>query len=132
MASLVCNIKMDISLIYTKVWSLFNHFGWILFSGTCSLSWCFYMTSSGIVMTLMCAALAFHAPKRKQIVTGYALWTVNIICIEINFWRFYKIASSVLSKRKIFLYCVKNCLRVATFALLRKTWNMFQSRRKYS
>ncbi|WAR28291.1 LHPL6-like protein [Mya arenaria] len=41
--------------------------------GDCSLSWCFYMTSAGIVMTLMCAALSFHAPKRKQTPTGYAL-----------------------------------------------------------
>ncbi|XP_053404542.1 LHFPL tetraspan subfamily member 6 protein-like [Mercenaria mercenaria] len=41
--------------------------------GDCSLSWCFYMTSVGIGVTLMCSALAFHAPKRKQVVTGYAL-----------------------------------------------------------
>ncbi|XP_052782679.1 LHFPL tetraspan subfamily member 6 protein-like [Mya arenaria] len=41
--------------------------------GDCSLSWCFYVTSAGIVMTFMCAALSFHAPKRKQIPIGYAL-----------------------------------------------------------
>ncbi|XP_052782678.1 LHFPL tetraspan subfamily member 6 protein-like isoform X2 [Mya arenaria] len=42
-------------------------------SGDCSLSWCFYVTSAGIVMTLMCSALSFHAPKWKQIPAGYAL-----------------------------------------------------------
>ncbi|XP_045201925.2 LHFPL tetraspan subfamily member 6 protein-like [Mercenaria mercenaria] len=33
--------------------------------GECSLSWCFYMTCAGIGVTLMCSALAFHAPKEK-------------------------------------------------------------------
>lgn len=41
--------------------------------GDCSLSWCFYVTSAGVGVTLVCAALAFHAPKRKQYVSGYAL-----------------------------------------------------------
>lgn len=41
--------------------------------GDCSLSWCFYLTSVGIGLTLMCSGLAFHAPKGKQIVTGYSL-----------------------------------------------------------
>ncbi|KAH3805883.1 hypothetical protein DPMN_134193 [Dreissena polymorpha] len=41
--------------------------------GDCSLSWCFYVTSAGILVTLMCAALAFHAPKQKQFMAGYSL-----------------------------------------------------------
>lgn len=35
--------------------------------GTCSLSWCFYLTSVGIIITLLSSALAFHAPKRKEV-----------------------------------------------------------------
>lgn len=41
--------------------------------GECSISWCFYLTSAGIGITLMCSALSFHAPKRKQFITGHAL-----------------------------------------------------------
>jgi len=43
--------------------------------GDCSLSWCFYMTSAGVVMTFICASLAFHAPKRKLPSTGPTRWT---------------------------------------------------------
>ncbi|XP_060585130.1 LHFPL tetraspan subfamily member 6 protein-like [Ruditapes philippinarum] len=41
--------------------------------GDCSLSWCFYITSVGIGVTLVCSVLAFHAPKRKHVITGSAL-----------------------------------------------------------
>lgn len=41
--------------------------------GICSLSWCFYMTSAGAGITLMCTVLAFHAPKRKQVIAAYRL-----------------------------------------------------------
>ncbi|XP_060578877.1 LHFPL tetraspan subfamily member 6 protein-like [Ruditapes philippinarum] len=41
--------------------------------GDCSLSWCFYMTCAAVGVTFVCSALAFHAPKRKQVVRGYAM-----------------------------------------------------------
>ncbi|XP_060557653.1 LHFPL tetraspan subfamily member 6 protein-like [Ruditapes philippinarum] len=41
--------------------------------GDCTLSWCFYITCAGIGVTLICSALAFHSPKRKHVVHGYAI-----------------------------------------------------------
>ncbi|XP_060578883.1 LHFPL tetraspan subfamily member 6 protein-like [Ruditapes philippinarum] len=38
--------------------------------GDCSFSWCFYITAVAIVVTLVCSALAFHAPKRKHVSNG--------------------------------------------------------------